>query len=191
MEALGAALISPTLVDALQRKMAEGRTGPEGKQDESVEQPESPKEFLDLTTTLEWPQAAGLPVGQRVSLRRAPPPRSAPAWPSARPPFPPHTVMHAGPPYPHSGRPRISSPGLTLPPATTATAQWKAQPTGLSPSALTATLRRAWATLGRDDGADGSRKWGEGVLPGDVQTGPGGKGCSCVPFCMGRRQSRC
>lgn len=136
VEALGAALTSPTRVDAVAAKMAEGQNpGPEGKQDESMEQPESPKEFLDLDNHNAAARRQGS-LSASECLYGAPPAPLGPGMTFGSPAFPPHAVMlHAGPPYPpqrpatHFQPRAYASPSAThLPHRPVA-----AQPNGLSP----------------------------------------------------------
>lgn len=136
VEALGAALTSPTRVDAVAAKMAEGQNpGPEGKQDESMEQPESPKEFLDLDNHNAAARRQGS-LSASECLYGAPPAPLGPGMTFGSPAFPPHAVMlHAGPPYPpqrpatHFQPRAYASPSATHPPHRPVAAQ----PNGLSP----------------------------------------------------------
>uniref|UniRef100_A0A2K6G7T1 CECR2 histone acetyl-lysine reader n=1 Tax=Propithecus coquereli TaxID=379532 RepID=A0A2K6G7T1_PROCO len=138
-ETLHAALTSPARMDAVAAKVvpADGQNpGPEEeKLDESMERPESPKEFLDLDNHNAATKRQSSLSASDYLYGTAPLPLSS-GMGFGSPTFPPHGVMlQAGPPYtpqrPASHlQPRAySAPGTAHPPHCPAAAQ----PNGLSP----------------------------------------------------------
>ena len=135
-EALSAALTSPARVDAVVAKTADGQNpGPEEKQDESMERPESPKEFLDLDNhNAATKRQSSLSASEYLYGTPPAPLSSGVGFGSSV--FPPHGVMlHAGPPYQpqrpagHFQPRAYSSPTAAHPPHRPVVAQ----PNGLSP----------------------------------------------------------
>uniref|UniRef100_A0A8C5KP53 CECR2, histone acetyl-lysine reader n=1 Tax=Jaculus jaculus TaxID=51337 RepID=A0A8C5KP53_JACJA len=138
-DTLSAALTSPTQMDAVTAKVVptEGHNpGPEeGKPDESVERPESPKEFLDLDNHNAATKRQGSLSANDYVYGTPPPPLSS-GMGFASTAFPSHGVMlQTGPPYTpqrHTShfQPRAyPSPVAAHPPPHPVAAQ----PNGLSP----------------------------------------------------------
>uniref|UniRef100_A0A8C8ZRA4 CECR2 histone acetyl-lysine reader n=1 Tax=Prolemur simus TaxID=1328070 RepID=A0A8C8ZRA4_PROSS len=138
-ETLNAALTSPTRMDAVAAKVVptDGQNpGPEEeKLDESMERPESPKEFLDLDNHNAATKRQSSLSASDYLYGTAPPPLSS-GMGFGSPTFPPHGVMlQAGPPYTpqqpagHLQPRAYSAPGTAHPPHCPAAAQ----PNGLSP----------------------------------------------------------
>nr|XP_012603190.1 cat eye syndrome critical region protein 2 isoform X5 [Microcebus murinus] len=139
-ETLNAALTSPTRMDAVAAKVVptDGQNpgSEEEKLDESMERPESPKEFLDLDNHNAATKRQSSLSASDYLYGTAPPPLSS-GMGFGSPTFAPHGVMlQAGPPYtpqqPASHlQPRAySAPGTAHPPHCPAAT---AQPNGLSP----------------------------------------------------------
>ncbi|XP_008576473.1 PREDICTED: cat eye syndrome critical region protein 2 [Galeopterus variegatus] len=136
-ETLNAALMSPAQMDAVATKVpADGQNpGPEEeKLDESMERPESPKEFLDLDNhNAATKRQSSLSTSEYLYGSPPPPLSSGMGFGSSA--FPPHgVVLHAGPPYTpqqpagHFQPRAYSSPGAVPPPLHPVAAQ----PNGLS-----------------------------------------------------------